>query len=71
MRSLEIINATPFSKSQDLNPSNAIVTKLTRIQDYILKKYDPELHQHLERLEIAPQIYGMYVHVCASHYGYS
>ncbi|XP_059141726.1 TBC1 domain family member 5-like isoform X3 [Physella acuta] len=59
MRSLEIINATPFSRSQDLNPSSAIVTKLTRIQDYILKKYDPELHQHLERLEIAPQIYGI------------
>ncbi|XP_005105675.1 TBC1 domain family member 5 isoform X2 [Aplysia californica] len=59
LRSLEIINATPFSRSQDLNPSNAIVTKLTRIQDYILKKYDQELHQHLERLEIAPQIYGI------------
>ncbi|CAL1537822.1 unnamed protein product [Lymnaea stagnalis] len=59
MRNLEMINATPFSRSQDLNPSNAIVTKLTRIQDYILKKFDPELHLHLERLEIAPQIYGI------------
>ncbi|CAG5124008.1 unnamed protein product, partial [Candidula unifasciata] len=59
MRNLEMINATPFSKSQDLNPSSAIVTKLTRIQDYILKKFDPELHQHLERLEIVPQIYGI------------
>ncbi|BFZ22195.1 hypothetical protein BsWGS_25234 [Bradybaena similaris] len=59
IRNLEMINATPFSKSQDLNPSSAIVTKLTRIQDYILKKFDPELHQHLERLEIVPQIYGI------------
>uniref|UniRef100_A0A2C9L1G2 Rab-GAP TBC domain-containing protein n=1 Tax=Biomphalaria glabrata TaxID=6526 RepID=A0A2C9L1G2_BIOGL len=59
MRNLEMINATPFSRSQDLNPSSVIVTKLTRIQDYILKKFDPELHQHLERLEIAPQIYGI------------
>merc|ERR1719483_386292 len=59
LRALELINATPFTKSQDLNPSNTIVTKLTRIQDYILKRYDQELHQHLERLEIAPQIYGI------------
>ncbi|GFS04335.1 TBC1 domain family member 5, partial [Elysia marginata] len=59
LRNLELLHATPFSRSQDLNPSNAIVTKLTRIQDYILKKFDQELHQHLERLEIAPQIYGI------------
>ncbi|KAK3788906.1 hypothetical protein RRG08_010155 [Elysia crispata] len=59
LRNLELLHATPFARSQDLNPSNAIVTKLTRIQDYILKKFDPELHQHLERLEIAPQIYGI------------
>lgn len=49
----------PFSRPQDLNPSNVIVTKLTRIQDYLLKKADLELHSHLERLEIAPQIYGI------------
>ena len=49
----------PFARPQDLNPSNVIVTKLTRIQDYLLKKADLELHMHLERLEIAPQIYGM------------
>ncbi|BFZ06429.1 hypothetical protein BsWGS_09466 [Bradybaena similaris] len=58
-KSLELINAVPFSKSQDLNPSSVIVTKLTRIQDCILKRVDPELHQHLERLEIVPQIYGI------------
>ncbi|XP_052252707.1 TBC1 domain family member 5-like isoform X2 [Dreissena polymorpha] len=49
----------PFAKPQDLNPSNVIVTKLTRIQDYLLKKADHELHVHLERQEIAPQIYGI------------
>ncbi|XP_013395365.1 TBC1 domain family member 5-like isoform X2 [Lingula anatina] len=53
-----IIHAQPFVKLQDL-PSNVIVNKLIRIQDYILKKYDIELHMHLERLEIAPQIYGI------------
>jgi TBC1 domain family protein 5 len=49
----------PFARPQDLNPSNVIVSKLTRIQDYILKKFDVELHMHLDRLEIPPQIYGM------------
>ncbi|XP_060555874.1 LOW QUALITY PROTEIN: TBC1 domain family member 5-like, partial [Ruditapes philippinarum] len=49
----------PFARPQDLNPSNVIVTKLTRIQDYLLKKADLELHMHLERHEIAPQIYGI------------
>ncbi|KAK6183313.1 hypothetical protein SNE40_010817 [Patella caerulea] len=58
-RGKDFINAQPFAKCQDLNPSNRIVTKLTRIQDYILKKHDSELHLHLERLEIAPQIYGI------------
>lgn len=52
-------NAMPFARIQDMNPSNAIVSKLTRVQDYILKKYDIELYNHLERLEITPQIYGI------------
>ncbi|XP_067686089.1 TBC1 domain family member 5-like isoform X5 [Haliotis asinina] len=55
----EYMVAQPFSRPQDLNPSNVIVTKLTRIQDYLLKKFDAELHLHLERLDIAPQIYGI------------
>lgn len=58
-QSREKLNSIPFARPQDLNSSSAIVTKLTRIQDYILKKFDVELHGHLERLEIAPQIYGM------------
>ncbi|XP_061182868.1 TBC1 domain family member 5-like isoform X5 [Saccostrea echinata] len=58
-RGRERVNSIPFARPKDLNSSSAIVTKLTRIQDYILKKFDHELHGHLERLEIAPQIYGI------------
>lgn len=58
-KSQDPASSQPFSRPQDLNPSNVIVTKLTRIQDYLLKKADHELHMHLERLEIAPQIYGI------------
>ncbi|XP_064644319.1 TBC1 domain family member 5-like isoform X6 [Lineus longissimus] len=54
-----ILVAQPFTRPQDMQPSNVIVNKLTRIQDYILKKHDLELHMHLERLDIAPQIYGI------------
>ena len=58
-RAKEKITTMPFARPQDLNPSNVIVSKLTRIQDYILKKFDVELHMHLDRLEIPPQIYGI------------
>uniref|UniRef100_A0A8C4QIJ7 TBC1 domain family member 5 n=1 Tax=Eptatretus burgeri TaxID=7764 RepID=A0A8C4QIJ7_EPTBU len=51
--------AVPFARPQDSSPPIAIVTKLNRINDTILKKHDPELHVHLGRLEIAPQIYGI------------
>ncbi|XP_069119792.1 TBC1 domain family member 5-like isoform X4 [Argopecten irradians] len=53
------VTVTLFSRPQDTNSSIAIVSKLTRVHDYILKKFDPELHLHLERLDIAPQIYGI------------
>ena len=53
------VSTRPFSKMHDVNPSNVIVNKLTRIQDYLLKKIDPELYAHLENMEIPPQIYGM------------
>lgn len=55
----EVFSSQPFARSQELLPSSVIVTKLTRIQDYVLKKFDAELHAHLEQLEIAPQIYGI------------
>ena len=54
-----IMTAQPFAKQQELNPSNVIVIKLTRIQDYLLKKFDPDLQAHLDQMDIAPQIYGM------------
>ncbi|KAI0213958.1 TBC1 domain family member 5 [Lamellibrachia satsuma] len=49
----------PFSRSPDLHPSNVIINKLARIQDYILKRFDPELCNQLQQMEIAPQIYGI------------
>ena len=54
-----VMRAQPFARCQDLHPSNVIVTKLTRVQDYLLKKFDTDLHGHLEKMDIAPQIYGM------------
>lgn len=63
----EMLTSIPFSRPQDAGPSVAIVTKVNRIQDQLVKKHDIELHMHLNRLEIAPQIYGMSVsppHMC-------
>lgn len=56
-----MLTSIPFSRPQDTGPSVAIVTKVNRIQDQLVKKHDVELHMHLNRLEIAPQIYGMSV----------
>ncbi|XP_072364855.1 TBC1 domain family member 5 [Scyliorhinus torazame] len=55
----EMVTAVPFARPQDMGPSLAIVSKVNRIQDQLLKKYDAELYMHLNRLEIAPQIYGI------------
>lgn len=57
----EMLTSIPFARPQDAGPSVAIVTKVNRIQDQLVKKHDIELHMHLNRLEIAPQIYGMSV----------
>lgn len=57
----EMLTSIPFSRPQDAGPSVAIVAKVNRIQDQLVKKHDIELHMHLNRLEIAPQIYGMSV----------
>ncbi|XP_064907566.1 TBC1 domain family member 5 isoform X4 [Columba livia] len=54
-----MITPMPFARPQDLGPSIAIVAKVNQIQDHLLKKHDIELYMHLNRLEIAPQIYGM------------
>ncbi|KTF99825.1 hypothetical protein cypCar_00004510 [Cyprinus carpio] len=55
----EMLTSIPFARPQDLGPSVAIVTKVNRIQDQLVKKHDIELYMHLNRLEIAPQIYGI------------
>ncbi|XP_047240019.1 TBC1 domain family member 5 isoform X2 [Girardinichthys multiradiatus] len=55
----EILTSIPFARPQDAGPSVAVVTKVNRIQDQLVKKHDIELHMHLNRLEIAPQIYGI------------
>lgn len=55
----EMLTSIPFARPQDMGPSVAIVTKVNRIQDQLVKKHDVELHMHLNRLEIAPQIYGI------------
>ncbi|XP_078394657.1 TBC1 domain family member 5 isoform X2 [Cetorhinus maximus] len=55
----EMVTAVPFARPQDMGPSLAIVSKVNRIQDQLLKKFDTELYMHLNRLEIAPQIYGI------------
>ncbi|XP_075900007.1 TBC1 domain family member 5 [Nelusetta ayraudi] len=55
----EMLTSIPFSRPQDAGPSVAIVTKVNRVQDQLVKKHDVELHMHLNRLEIAPQIYGI------------
>ncbi|NXC40849.1 TBCD5 protein, partial [Penelope pileata] len=54
-----MITPMPFARPQDIGPSIAIVTKVNQIQDQLLKKHDIELYMHLNRLEIAPQIYGL------------
>ncbi|XP_044149215.1 TBC1 domain family member 5 [Bufo gargarizans] len=54
-----MISTMPFARPQDIGPSIAIVTKVNHIQDQLLKKTDIELYMHLNRLEIAPQIYGL------------
>ncbi|XP_007562722.1 TBC1 domain family member 5 isoform X2 [Poecilia formosa] len=55
----EMLTSIPFARPQDAGPSVAVVTKVNRIQDLLVKKHDIELHMHLNRLEIAPQIYGI------------
>lgn len=54
-----LMTPIPFARPQDLGPTIAIVTKVNHIQDQLLKKHDIELYMHLNRLEIAPQIYGL------------
>ncbi|CAD5122695.1 DgyrCDS11105 [Dimorphilus gyrociliatus] len=53
------LSLEPFSKQHDVSPSNAIVFKLARIHDHLLKRFDPELRKCLEDNDIIPQFYGI------------
>eukprot|EP00123_Amoebidium_parasiticum_P009269 comp19375_c0_seq1/m.22335 comp19375_c0_seq1/g.22335 ORF comp19375_c0_seq1/g.22335 comp19375_c0_seq1/m.22335 type:complete len:632 (-) comp19375_c0_seq1:725-2620(-) len=49
----------PFMDLRPPPPNNAVVRKVTRIQNELLKRADPELYKNLARHEITPQTYGM------------
>ncbi|KAB7505874.1 TBC1 domain family member 5 [Armadillidium nasatum] len=49
----------PFARPQDIGPTTKIVQRLTKIHDHLVKKHEPELFAHLNRLEIPPQVYGI------------
>ncbi|XP_077993105.1 TBC1 domain family member 5-like isoform X2 [Glandiceps talaboti] len=55
----KILNTTPFATPDLFNPTSPVVNKLTKIQEHVLKRFDYDLHLHLSRLEIAPQVYGI------------
>ena len=45
--------------TRSIPQSTAIVKKLNRIQDFMLRKHDTELWLHMRNLGIAPQVYGL------------
>ena len=61
-RKQHLLRAEPFSRPPDYSPTSPLVKKLNRIQEIILKNQDTELYLHLTRLEIQPQVFGMYVY---------
>lgn len=50
---------TPFADNEEPAPNSAILKKLDRIHKVLLKKYDNELFNRLQLLDIAPSIYGL------------
>lgn len=58
---LYLLIITILHALQDVGPTNLLVQKLTSIHDSLLQRHDPPLYNHLARLEIPPQIYGMLV----------
>ncbi|EDO42229.1 predicted protein [Nematostella vectensis] len=52
------VHAAPF-KDPTTTPPTAIVKKLNKIQDHLLRKHDTDLWLHLKDLDIAPQLYGL------------
>lgn len=55
----------PFVSPDDnsANSRNELIIKLRSIMNDILAIVDPEMHQHLLKLNILPQIYGMLVKI--------
>ncbi|XP_057292918.1 TBC1 domain family member 5-like isoform X2 [Hydractinia symbiolongicarpus] len=48
-----------FQKPNDNQMITAISKKLNRIQNYMLKRYDAALSDHLQKIDITPQLYGI------------
>jgi len=57
--SSEVGEGKPWSRPQDSNSGNKLVTNLNYIHDVLLKRHDLALYTRLEKLEIFPQIYGI------------
>lgn len=49
----------PFMSQLMTSPPTAIVRKINKIQETMLKKYDRVLYNHLRDFEIEPQLYGL------------
>eukprot|EP00117_Sycon_ciliatum_P008009 scpid38869/ scgid6071/ TBC1 domain family member 5 len=54
-----LVESKLFQSEEDANPSSAVVRKMERIQQVLIRKEDPELHSHLSKLAIPPQIFGL------------
>ncbi|PAA67784.1 hypothetical protein BOX15_Mlig005158g1 [Macrostomum lignano] len=56
---LAIESQVPFAKPAEDRNGNPIVEKLATIGERILRVHDLELYLHLEKLEVAPHLYGI------------
>ncbi|CAB3998149.1 TBC1 domain family member 5 isoform X1 [Paramuricea clavata] len=52
-------SGVPFMATQPTSPPTAIIRKLNKIQESMLKKYDAVLYSHLREMKIEPQLYGL------------
>ena len=50
-----------FAREKDILPNSDLLRRLHFIGDHVLAQVDPSLHGHLSKLEIHPQLYGMFV----------
>uniref|UniRef100_A0A1I8G8Z1 Rab-GAP TBC domain-containing protein n=1 Tax=Macrostomum lignano TaxID=282301 RepID=A0A1I8G8Z1_9PLAT len=54
-----VMELVPFAKPAEDRNGNPIVEKLATIGERILRVHDLELYLHLEKLEVAPHLYGI------------